>query len=321
MDAPNRLVSIGLATHNRSAKLRGAIVSLLTQRYGNIELIVSDNASPDSTEEVCMEFVRRDKRVRYFRQDKNIGAMANFNFVLQKAQGNFFMWASDDDLWHKDFIQVIMERYMQDQNERYSLITTQSIGINDKDDLKRKPISIFQSEKEVEVDFQVFLKSRIYLYRAIIFYGVYRISRLRDIGGYNTVNCISSGDQLTLYALLRKGNALVLPFPYFYKRIEFFFETFLSSDYSVMQRIKTFLGLLLNILLNLLPHNLIYLLSRVQNYFCFTQRLFWSCSCESKKILATLYNLLSSTELLLDYFVRKPSWLRDREHSLHIPAK
>lgn len=210
---------------------------------------------------------------------------------------------------------------MQDQNEHYSLITTQSIAINDKDDLKRKPISIFGSEKEIEVNFKAFLKSRIYLYRAIIFYGVYRIDRLRDIGGYNSINCISSGDQLTLYALLCKGKALVLPFPYFYKRIEFFFELFLSSDYSILKRFGIFFNILIVVLLNLLPHNLIYLLSRVKNYFCFTQRLFWSCNCESKKVLATLYNLLSSTELLLDYLVRKPSWLRDRERSLHIPTK
>lgn len=309
------LVSIGLATYNRSSKLRGAMASLLTQRYSNIELIVSDNASPDSTEEVCMEFLRRDKRVRYFRQEKNIGAIANFNFVLQKAQGDFFMWASDDDLWHKNFIQVIMERYMKDQNELYSLITTQSIGINDKDDLKRKPILVFGSEKEVEVDFQSFLMSRIYLYRAIIFYGVYRISRLRDIGGYNTINCISSGDQLTLYALLCKGNTLVLPFPYFYKRIEFFFESFLSHDYPVLQRIGVFLSIFFNILSNLLPHNLMYLASRVKNYFDFTQRLIKN-HFRTNMYFFSLYNIISSFELFLDYAIRSPSWLRQRSANI-----
>lgn len=65
-----KLVSIGLPTFNRSKSLERALDSLLAQTYVNFELIISDNASTDSTESICREYARKDKRIKYFRQKK-----------------------------------------------------------------------------------------------------------------------------------------------------------------------------------------------------------------------------------------------------------
>jgi len=98
------LVSIGLPTHNGSFRLRKALNSLLSQKYTAIEIIISDNASSDKTRKVCQEFAKKDKRLVYLIQNKNIGMMNNFYLVLQKARGEYFMWAADDDWWDKNFI-------------------------------------------------------------------------------------------------------------------------------------------------------------------------------------------------------------------------
>lgn len=92
------LVSIGLPVYNAARYLRDALDSLLGQDYPNLELIISDNASDDATEEICSEYIKRDARVRYYRNAQNVGAVWNFNRVLELARGEYFMWAAHDDL-------------------------------------------------------------------------------------------------------------------------------------------------------------------------------------------------------------------------------
>jgi glycosyltransferase involved in cell wall biosynthesis len=70
----------------------------LGQDYANLELIVSDNASDDATAEICTEYVKRDARMHYHRNPQNMGAVWNFNRVLELARGDYFMWAAHDDL-------------------------------------------------------------------------------------------------------------------------------------------------------------------------------------------------------------------------------
>lgn len=96
-----------MPVYNGEPYLREALRSLLQQTHRTIELILSDNASTDSTEAVCREIARQDSRVRYFRQDANIGAAANFEFVLRQARGALFMWAACDDIWDTDWIAAL----------------------------------------------------------------------------------------------------------------------------------------------------------------------------------------------------------------------
>jgi glycosyltransferase involved in cell wall biosynthesis len=94
---PEPLISIGIPTYNRVAELDRAIESALSQDYKNLEVIVSDNGSSDSTEDLCRRFAARDGRIRYFRQPANRGATENFRFVLRQAIGELFIWLGDDD--------------------------------------------------------------------------------------------------------------------------------------------------------------------------------------------------------------------------------
>lgn len=92
------LVSIGIPAYNRPERLHLIIKSILGQTYKNIEIIISDDCSPDrSVEKICREFMFEDSRVSYYRQPKNIGPEFNFRFVLDRANGKYFMWAADDD--------------------------------------------------------------------------------------------------------------------------------------------------------------------------------------------------------------------------------
>jgi glycosyltransferase involved in cell wall biosynthesis len=91
------LVSIGVPTFNRARDLERAIRSALSQDYENLEVVVSDNASTDNTDDLCRSLAASDRRIRYLRQATNRGSTANFGAVREMARGEFFMWLGDDD--------------------------------------------------------------------------------------------------------------------------------------------------------------------------------------------------------------------------------
>ena len=97
-------VSIGMPVYNGEKCIREALDSLLAQTFTYFELIISDNASTDGTAAICREYCEKDGRLRYFRQYENIGAAANFQFVLDSARSEIFMWAAHDDKWSKNYI-------------------------------------------------------------------------------------------------------------------------------------------------------------------------------------------------------------------------
>ena len=105
------LVSIGLCVRNGDEYLPGALNSLLGQTYKNLELIISDNASTDDTQKICEEYATKDNRIRYIRQKENIGSLGNYDFVRKETRGDYFMYASNDDLWHPRFIEKCLAKF------------------------------------------------------------------------------------------------------------------------------------------------------------------------------------------------------------------
>src|SRR3954466_4130607 len=93
-------VSIGLPVFNGEKYLPEALDSLVSQDFEDLEIILSDNGSTDSTQNICREFAAKDPRIRYHRNQTNIGASKNYNRVLELARGEYFKWASHDDICH-----------------------------------------------------------------------------------------------------------------------------------------------------------------------------------------------------------------------------
>lgn len=110
------LISIGIPTYNRPENLRRTLMEITKQTYQNLEIIVSDNASPgNDTENVVRAFMMDDKRIQYFKQQVNMGSTFNFQFVLDQALGEYFIWVGDDD-WHEpEFVESILEAMMHDE--------------------------------------------------------------------------------------------------------------------------------------------------------------------------------------------------------------
>jgi glycosyltransferase involved in cell wall biosynthesis len=91
-------VSVGMPVYNGEAFLAEAIDGVLSQDFKDLELIISDNGSTDSTPEICARYAAADPRVRVLRSDVNRGLAWNFNRVFEESSGEFFMWNAADDV-------------------------------------------------------------------------------------------------------------------------------------------------------------------------------------------------------------------------------
>jgi glycosyltransferase involved in cell wall biosynthesis len=116
------LVSIGLPLRNGGSTVAGVVRSVLAQDYDNIELVISDNASTDDTEDVCRELARSDARIAYHRQPENVGLLNNFRYVLGAANGTYFRWIGDDDRLEPAFVSRCLDLFLGDP--RLIMVTT-----------------------------------------------------------------------------------------------------------------------------------------------------------------------------------------------------
>ena len=91
-------VGIGLPVYNGENFIKAAIDSVLAQSFKDFELIISDNASRDRTQEICQSYAQRDKRVRYYCNSQNIGAAPNYNRVFELSTAEYFKWIAHDDV-------------------------------------------------------------------------------------------------------------------------------------------------------------------------------------------------------------------------------
>ncbi len=97
MGAAAPLVTIAIPTFNRAATLPRALDSALAQTHTDLEVVVSDNASTDATQEICREYASRDERVRYVRRPVDVGPTANLNGLFAAGHGRFTQMLADDD--------------------------------------------------------------------------------------------------------------------------------------------------------------------------------------------------------------------------------
>ena len=101
-------VSIALPVYNGENFVSQAIESVLAQTFTDFELIISDNASTDRTQEICLQYAAQDPRIHYFRQETNRGATWNFNHAFELASGEYFNWLAHDDKLAPTFLDTFV---------------------------------------------------------------------------------------------------------------------------------------------------------------------------------------------------------------------
>ena len=108
-------VSLGLPVFNGEQYLAETLESVLAQTYLDFELIISDNASTDQTEEICRDYQSRDDRIRYSRNAENLGSARNFNRTFDLARGAYFAWIGYDDPIAPTYVEKCVEVLERDR--------------------------------------------------------------------------------------------------------------------------------------------------------------------------------------------------------------
>ena len=94
-----KTIDILMATYNGEKYLVEQIESILNQTYKNIRLIISDDESKDGTKKILKEYEKKDNRIKVFYQEKNLGYVKNFEFLLKQVENDIFMLSDQDDIW------------------------------------------------------------------------------------------------------------------------------------------------------------------------------------------------------------------------------
>jgi glycosyltransferase involved in cell wall biosynthesis len=102
-------LTIGLPVYNGERFLAQTLSCLLRQTFDDFELIVCDNASVDSTRQICLDFAAQDRRIRYVCNERNLGAIANFNRTVELGRAPLFKWAAHDDLYAASYLVECMK--------------------------------------------------------------------------------------------------------------------------------------------------------------------------------------------------------------------
>ena len=191
----NAKITIGIPVYNGEKFLEKQLESIINLGYDDFELIISDNGSTDNTKKICEKFASKDKRVKSFFHTKNLGPNWNFNYILRKAKGEYFMWLSVDDKILPGFIEKNISVL---ETKEYVICSisqvkpygekTEYLVENETDKIfikiKKKIIRYFTPLKNISTNGPYEKKIRLYLKlrgHQHVFYGIYRTEQLKKI--------------------------------------------------------------------------------------------------------------------------------------------
>lgn len=214
-------ISIGLPAYNAEKLMEKTISSILNQTWKDFELIISDNASTDKTSEICKKFEKMDSRIKFFKQEKNMGPYWNFNFVLKKSQGEYFVWFATDDEHENTFLEKNLKILEENKNIVASISNVEYFGSNidtivkknffqnvkDKFkyrfDKKTKFIQVFPTNGTFERRASLYLR----MDRSTAFYSLFRTSIIKKC---MIITPFASSDLAIILNVLKYGNIFVI---------------------------------------------------------------------------------------------------------------
>ncbi|MBA3706462.1 MAG: glycosyltransferase family 2 protein [Bacteroidetes bacterium] len=125
-------LTIGMPVYNDVRFIQQSLESILNQTFQNFELIISDDGATDGSELICQKYAKKDLRIKYIRQPKNLGISKNMEFLYAQANKKYFMWAGDDDLIAPTFIEKLINSLENNPNAISAFCTFNTIDENGK---------------------------------------------------------------------------------------------------------------------------------------------------------------------------------------------
>jgi len=127
-------ISVIMSVYNNESSVARAIESLLSQTFKNLEILIVDDASTDSTYQICKYFSSNNENIKLFQNDANIGLTKSLNFLADKATGDFLARQDGDDISSPNRLQSQIT-FMN--NNKVDVSTTRAYDLNTKRILRK----------------------------------------------------------------------------------------------------------------------------------------------------------------------------------------
>jgi len=207
------LISIGVTTYDRPDGLRRLLDCITNQTYKNLEIIVSDDCSPgEETQKVIREFSKKDTRIKAVRHDLNKGSLVNYNFVMKLATGKYFMWADDDDMWDRKFIQVLYRLLSENEGAVVAMSNYEYVSMGNTAHQQRKTRAFHSFPSHFDNKWSTFESLLNYMETGCftIMLGLHVTEVVKRIGGYHADSrpFFHCSDYLTVLKILLNGKAV-----------------------------------------------------------------------------------------------------------------
>lgn len=105
----NKLVSIAMTTYNGEKFIKKQLDSIINQTYKNLEIIICDDGSTDKTIDIIKEYQKKDKRIKLYINEKNLGFSKNFEKAISLCKGDYIALSDQDDIWELDKIETMVK--------------------------------------------------------------------------------------------------------------------------------------------------------------------------------------------------------------------
>jgi hypothetical protein len=196
-------VSIGVPVYNGENYLERALGCIQAQTFEDFEVVISDNASTDRTEQICLDHATSDSRLRYFRQPRNVGVPGNFNEVCRRSGGEYFQWLAHDDLCEPTYVSRCIEALDSDHDAILAFSRAASI-----DHLDRR-IKSWPSRSELASADPVRRLSEILVFtEPCVIFGLIRSAELRQTALFGS---FWAADFALLAELALRGRFIEIP--------------------------------------------------------------------------------------------------------------
>ncbi|MES2416416.1 MAG: glycosyltransferase [Patescibacteria group bacterium] len=171
-----KLVSIILPTYNGSQRIEMALESVLAQKYSNWELLVLDDGSQDNTASIVDIFVKKDARIKYIKNEVNLGIQKTLNKGLKEAKGEYIARIDDDDVWC-DQNKLNEQILFLEKNTEYVLVGT---GVIIVDENNRELFRYLLPQTDSEIRKNI-LSKNCFIHSSVLF----KKDKVMQIGGYD----------------------------------------------------------------------------------------------------------------------------------------
>lgn len=210
------LVSILIPTYNRPEYFKLALESAINQTYRNIEIIVGDDSINNETEKLMEYYLEKYKNISYYHNKINLGQFDNDLKLMDMARGRYINFLMDDDLFEKDKIEKMINVFIDDKNNKISLVSSNRKLIDGKGNFKTNYIldqtvssicdNVWNGREITELILSQ-NKNIIGEPTTVLFD---KTKLIEKFGYYDGRKFICNVDQASWFTLLKNGDAIIL---------------------------------------------------------------------------------------------------------------